>query len=112
MPSSDRLAISKARASRSRASARRFMIVSLDISRRSDWHSSSYVVLPEVGDCHSNDTHIARFAARSQSCAAEISNARGYADSLICGAPPNIAGETGPVRLPIAPIVQTVDPRQ
>jgi len=31
---------------------------------------------------------------------------------LTCGAPPKVAGEAGPIRLPIAPIVQTVDPRQ
>jgi len=42
----------------------------------------------------------------------EISNARGYADCLICGAPPKVAGEAGSIRLPITPIAQTVDPRQ
>jgi hypothetical protein len=31
---------------------------------------------------------------------------------LICGAPPKVAGEAGPIRLLIAPIMRTVDPRQ
>ncbi len=48
IPSFDRLAISDARASRSRTGARRFMIVSLDTSRPSARHPRSYVVLPEA----------------------------------------------------------------
>jgi len=31
---------------------------------------------------------------------------------LICGAPPKVAGEAGPIRVPIALMVQTVDLRQ
>jgi len=42
----------------------------------------------------------------------EISNARSYADSPNLRRPPRVAGEAGPIRLPIAPIVQAVDPRQ
>ena len=67
MPSFDRVAISDATASRPIAGARRFKIVSLDISRPSAQHPSSYVVLLEARDCCPYDTHIARFAAHSQS---------------------------------------------
>jgi len=42
----------------------------------------------------------------------EISNAKGYADSPDLPRPPRVAGEAGPIRLPIAPIEQAVDPRQ
>src|SRR5208337_4726273 len=68
VPSFDRLAISDASAPRPIEAARRFMIVSLDISRLSNRLPSSYVVLLEAGDSPPDDTHIARFAARSQSC--------------------------------------------
>src|SRR5208282_715105 len=67
VPSFDRVAISDATASRPIAGARRFKIVSLDISRPSAQHPSSYVVLLEARDCCPYDTHIARFAAHSQS---------------------------------------------
>src|ERR1019366_7277870 len=50
IPSFDRLAISDARAPRRIAGARRFMIVSLDTSRLSARHPSSYVVLLEARD--------------------------------------------------------------
>src|ERR1035437_4106601 len=50
IPSFDRLAISDARAPRSRTGARRFMIVALGISRPSARHPSSYVVLLEAHD--------------------------------------------------------------
>src|ERR1019366_6584504 len=67
----DRLAISAASASRPITAVRRFMIASLDSSRPSTWHPNSYVVLLEARYLPPlRHTHIARFAARSQSCAA------------------------------------------
>src|ERR1035437_1260762 len=68
MPSFDRLAISPASAPRSIAGPRRFMIAPRRDSRRSNRAQSPCVVLLWGGDPdRSNDTHIARFAARSQS---------------------------------------------
>ncbi len=105
IPSFDRLAISAASASRRIAGARRFMIAALDISRPSGRHSSSYVLLLEADDLPPNDTHIARFAARSQSCATGDFETPGAMQiRLICGTPPEVAGEAGPIRLTIAPI--------
>src|ERR1700680_217356 len=77
MPSFDRLAISDARVSRSRTC--RFMVVSLDTSRLSTRLQNSYVLLLEAPICCPNDTHIARFATHSQSCAArDLGNLRSH----------------------------------
>jgi hypothetical protein len=71
------------------------------------WSSSRRAI------CSSNDTHIAHFAARSQSCAAGDFERQGAMQiRLICGAAPKVAGAAGPIRFPTAPIIQTVNPRQ
>src|SRR5271169_1648652 len=98
VPSFDRLAISDASASRPIEAARRFMIVSLDVSQLSNRLPSSYVVLLEAGDSPPDDTHIARFAARSQSCP--------DGDFGQCQLLPGLVFSAAiPIRLPIALIV-------
>src|SRR5271156_2310452 len=100
----DRPAISAGSASRFRTCARHFMILSLGISGFSAQHPTSYLVLLKVGDSPPNDTHIARFAARSQSCERDFGQHRAYPGLVLSAA--------FPIRLPIALAAQTLDVRR
>src|ERR1019366_7633004 len=104
----DRLAISDARASRSRTCARRFMIVSLETSRLSTRLPSSYLLLLEARDLPPRrHTHCSICGTEPVVCGGSFGAISALTRSCL------FCGDFGSsIRLPIALIEQTVDARQ
>src|ERR1019366_8374957 len=104
----DRLAISEARDSRSRTCARRFMIVSLDISRPSTRLPNSYAVLLGARDLPpQRHTHCSFRGTEPV-----VRGGRFRATSALSRSGLFHTDFRSPIRLPIAPMVRALDPRQ